>query len=139
MARQLTLSEHHAELKAQGVADNADLAFRCPCCSTIQSARSLIKAGAGADFAAVQPYIAFSCVGRFTGAGPHRNEEPDGQGCDWTLGGLFRIHTLVVITDDGEPHPQFEPATPAEARRLEQQAGETFAGEIAPETEGAEA
>lgn len=50
-------------------------------------------------------YIGFSCIGRFN------NKRT---GCDWTLGGLFRIHELEVITDDGERHMHFLPMTPKE-------------------------
>jgi hypothetical protein len=37
-------------------------------------------------------------------------------GCDWTLGGLFSFAKLVVVTEDGKPHPRFEIATPEEAQ-----------------------
>lgn len=110
----MTVSEFHDALKAQGVGRN-DLALVCPMCGTIQSARDLIAAGAGADFDAVEKYLGFSCVGRFTGAGSPR-KEPDGAPCNWTLGGLFRTHKLEVITEDGETHPRFHPATPEQAQ-----------------------
>lgn len=114
--RRITVAEFHAELKAQGVSERQDLAFVCPMCRTVQSARDLIAAGAGADFDAVEKYLAFSCVGRFTGApGPRR--EPDGKPCDWSLGGLFTLHRLEVVTEDGAGNPRFEPATPDQARQ----------------------
>ncbi|QAU22862.1 hypothetical protein EO087_01725 [Dyella sp. M7H15-1] len=81
----------------------------------MQSARDLITAGAGATPAAVARYFGFSCVGRFTGAPGPRNV-PDGNPCDWTLGGLFSLHRLEVVTDDGVVHPCFEPATPEQAQ-----------------------
>lgn len=112
----MTLDEFHGALKEQGVADVVDLAFRCPMCGTIQSAHDLIAAGAGPDLGAVEKYIAFSCVGRWTGAGPHRPGTGSGEGCDWTLGGLFKLHKLEVITSDGERHPRFEPVGSAEAQ-----------------------
>lgn len=110
----LTLTQFHAVLKAQGV-PREDLAFVCPMCGTIQSARDLIAAGAGKTFDEVERFLAFSCVGRWTGAGTPR-AEPDGRPCDWTLGGLFRLHKLEVVTPDGEHHPRFDVAMPDEAQ-----------------------
>lgn len=113
--RELPLDEFRAEIKAQGL-EPLDYAFICPACNTIQSARWLIAAGAGADFDAVQGTLGFSCVGRFTGAGGDKREE--GKGCDWTLGGLFQIHKLTVVTPEGQKHPHFEVASPAQAKAL---------------------
>lgn len=109
----LSLKEFHAACKAQ--APSADLiVFKCPMCGTLQTARDLIAAGAGPDLDAVERYLGFSCIGRFTGA-PGPRKEPDGQPCNWTLGGLFRLHKLEVVTPDGEHHPRFELATREEA------------------------
>jgi hypothetical protein len=110
----LTLDEYLAAVKAQGVSTE-HVAVKCPMCKTIQSGADLIAAGAGADFDAVERYLAFSCVGRFTGAGSPR-KTPDGQPCNWTLGGLFTLHQLEVVTPDGKRHPRFELATSEEAR-----------------------
>lgn len=111
----ITVEKFNDDLKAQGVA-REDLAFVCPLCKTLQSARDLIAAGAGADFESVKTFLGFSCVGRFTGAGSPR-KNPDGKPCNWTLGGLFTLHTLEVVTPDGEIHPHFEPATPEQAQQ----------------------
>lgn len=51
-------------------------------------------------------------------AGPPR-KKPDGKPCNWTLGGLFRLHELEVITPDGKAHPTFAVATPAQAQAHE--------------------
>lgn len=110
----MTLDEYKAAVKAQGV-PHEHIAMKCPMCGVIQSGADLIKAGAGADFDEVEKYLAFSCVGRWTGAGSPR-KAPDGQPCNWTLGGLFSLHKLEVVTPDGEKHPRFELATPDEAR-----------------------
>lgn len=114
----MTLDEFRAALIAQGVPSHEHFAFKCPVCKTVQSARSLIDAGAGATFDDVEKYLGYSCVGRFSDAGPWRKDEPPGRGCNWTLGGLFQIHELEVITRDGEHHPRFEIATPEEAQTL---------------------
>ena len=46
----------------------------------------------------IDRYLAFSCIGRYAA----------GVGCDWTLGGLFSIHTLEVVFPDGKTRPVFE-------------------------------
>lgn len=94
----MTIAEFQAEMKKQGLPP-ADCTFECPRCKTLQSANDMIKAGAGEDFDAVQGYIGFSCIGRFDKT----------QGCDWTLGGLLRLHELEVIDADGKHHPHFMP------------------------------
>lgn len=109
----MTLAEFHAACKAQAPS-NDQIVFRCPMCKTLQTGRDLIAAGAGATFDDVEKYLAFSCVGRFTGAGSPR-KVPDGQPCNWTLGGLFSLHNFEVVTPDGERHPRFELATKEEA------------------------
>lgn len=113
----LTLDQFKQQLKDQGV-ELLDFAFSCPMCGTIQSARLLIKSGAGEDYDAVSRVLGFSCVGRFTGKGSPSKESAEQQGCNWSLGGLFQTHTLEVITPDGEKHPHFEPATAEQAQSL---------------------
>lgn len=113
--RTLTIPEYHAELKAQGVENRADLAMVCPMCATVQSARDLIAAGAGLDFDSVERFLGFSCVGRWTDAGPPR-KKVDGNPCNWTLGGLFQFHQLEVVDETGRKHPRFEVAPPEQAQ-----------------------
>lgn len=119
--REITVQEFHAEIAAQAAGRNEDIAFVCACCKTVQSARSLIAAGAGATFEEVEKFLGFSCVGRWTGAGPadYKNARPAAgkTGCDWTLGGLFGIHRLAIV-DEGEKHPRFELATKEQAAEL---------------------
>lgn len=111
----MLLGEFLGALKAQGVPGPEHFALVCPRCKCVQSAQDLIKSGAGDDFAAVEKYLGYSCVGRWMGAGSAR-KEPDGLPCNWTLGGLFQLHELEVITPDGEAHPRFMPATPEQAQ-----------------------
>lgn len=106
--RQISLEQFHAEIKAQKAPSREDITFICPMCGTHQSARDLIEAGAGQTFDDVEKYLGFSCVGRFTNAGSPR-KKPDGKACNWTLGGIFRLHKLEVIAD-GQHHPRFEVA-----------------------------
>lgn len=63
-----------------------------------QSATDLIEAGAGANFDSVQGFLGFSCIGRFDTS----------KGCNWTLGGLFKLHELEIVTEDGERYPRFK-------------------------------
>lgn len=112
----IKLDEFRARIKAQGVSDRSHAAFKCPMCKTVQSMTSLARAGADAETAEKQ--IGFSCVGRLTGAKSPR-KVPDGNPCNWTLGGLFRLHEMEVIDEQGTAHPHFEVATPEEAQALE--------------------
>jgi hypothetical protein len=55
-------------------------------------------------------------LGRFTHHLPPPKLKGTQVGCNWTLGGLFQMHALEVVTEDGERHPRFEVATPEEAK-----------------------
>lgn len=113
--RTITLDEFYAELKGQGVPNHEHSAFICPMCETIQSGHDLVKAGAGDDFNAVEKYVGYSCIGRFTGKKLESDSKLKKQGCNWTLGGLFKTHKLE-ITLDGRSYPRFELATPEDAQ-----------------------
>ncbi|MFY4037917.1 VVA0879 family protein [Achromobacter xylosoxidans] len=111
--KRMTLEEFHAACIAQAARSELTT-VKCPMCGTLQNALDFIAAGAGKDWGDVSRYVGFSCVGRFTGAGAPR-KEPDGEACNWSLGGLFKTHRMVVVTPDGIEHPHFELATPEEA------------------------
>ena len=96
--RTMTIAEYRAALQSQGVPIE-EVKVICPRCKTEQCANDLIDAGAGNSFDDVQGYIGYSCVGRFDTS----------KGCNWTLGGLFQLHELEVITEDGKAHPRFMP------------------------------
>jgi hypothetical protein len=114
--RTVTLQEYLAELRAQGV-PRLHVAHVCPVCKTVQSLSSLLATGKFKDAEDAERYEGFSCIGRNTNAGPHRDGH-DGIGCDWTLGGLLTLHTLEVIAEDGTKHMRFEPATKEQAKVL---------------------
>jgi hypothetical protein len=121
----ITLEEYHSALKAQGTKEHGELVMICPMCGTMQTGNDFIRAGAGKTFEDVEQYVGFSCVGRFTGAKSPR-KEPDGEPCNWTLGGLFQCQKLVVVLPDGSRHPRFEVATLEQARtHWEKQAAKT--------------
>jgi hypothetical protein len=63
--------------------------FQCPSCGHIQSEREARERNA--EVKNLSDWIYFSCEGRHTPS----------VGCDWTLGGLFQIHTLEVVSDGG--------------------------------------
>lgn len=120
--RYLTLTELQDELKKQGVEDSHDYAVVCPMCGDPQSIRSLMIKG-GLTESEARERIGFSCVGRVTGSGPYKKDTHDpGTGCDWSLGGLLKMHTLEIMPElgsqDGETAPFFEPATPEQAQTL---------------------
>ena len=98
----IPVSELHARLKAQGVSNPNHCAFVCPICGTVQSMASLVKAGASPN--AALRMIGFSCEGRLTNAGEWPSDankttkarkRRQVRGCDWTLGGMFRVHKLA--------------------------------------------
>lgn len=123
----ITLDEAHARMKAQGVSHQRHYAFRCPICSTVQSMASLVAAGATPDQA--EKAIAFSCEGRFSGAGPAASTKDKSakakarravRGCDWSLGGLFQLHKLTIEYPDKITQPSFEIVGAEDAQALEQ-------------------
>ncbi len=118
--RKITLEQFKDEAKAQGV-ERVDITVICPLCDTPQSMRALIAAGAGATEPDVEKFIGFSCVGRFTGAGScFAKNHPKRIGCDYTLGGLFKLPKLIVLLPDGEEFPHFEIASKEQAEALRQ-------------------
>jgi len=69
--------------------------FRCVQCGNVQSHESVTERNP--EIRNTSNWIFFSCEGRKT----------EGVGCDWTLGGLFKIHRLEVFDDQKSenPHP----------------------------------
>jgi hypothetical protein len=113
---EMTIPEFHAAIKAQGVSSHKHAAFVCPACGYVQSMADHIAAGATPEQA--EQAIGWACVGHRTGAGSPR-KIADGKPCNWTLGGLFQIHTLEVIDEKGGRHPRFALATPSQAKAHE--------------------
>lgn len=113
---EVTLEEYQKSLRDQGADSALDWVVVCPLCKTMQTARELIEAGAGKSFDDVEGYLGFSCIGRWKGAKSPR-KEPDGSPCNWSLGGLFQAHEMVVVTPDGGKFPRFRAATPEEAKK----------------------
>lgn len=88
------------EFKAEGEKrfgkDLREWRFVCPRCQTEQTMNDLLKL---MDKDEVVKFIAYSCIGRFEGSD---------KGCDWTLGGFFKIHEMMIIDKDGKEHPHFK-------------------------------
>ncbi|HDI3344693.1 TPA: hypothetical protein PMK43_001946 [Vibrio cholerae] len=110
----LTYDEFMARIKDQGHEDILDATFQCPSCKTLQSLRQFIEVS-GLERSEANRYFGFSCIGRF-------NDK--GIGCNWTLGGLFKIHELEVLTKDGEKHMHFMPMTPEQVKAESNNAAE---------------
>jgi len=70
--------------------------FICPSCKTVQTAQDLLDAGVKKDD--IDGYLGFSCIGRFA----------KDKGCNWTLGGLFQIHTFEIELENGHKRAVFE-------------------------------
>ena len=71
-----------------------DWLFVCPVCGHVTSIKDWYSAGAP------EGVVAFSCVGRWKGAGQYSGE---GTGpCNYAGGGLFKLNPVTVITK-GDP------------------------------------
>ena len=56
------------------------------------------KEEAGVKKEDVGKFIGYSCIGRFD----------KNKGCDWSLGGLLKIHEIEIISTDGEHCKHFD-------------------------------
>lgn len=72
--------------------DFSNWRFVCPNCKEVYTFKDLKEY---TDSETASKYLGFSCIGRLT----------ENRGCDWTLGGLFKIHSKEVIFDDGKVSP----------------------------------
>ena len=88
--------------------DPLDWKFKCASCGHEQSMREVKERHPTLEIDDIKRWIHFSCEGRQWVC---KRQKPV-VGCDWTLGGLFQIHNIEVITPDGEAQPAFEFAHP---------------------------
>ena len=77
--------------------DSKNWSFVCPSCGHIQSIKSVLEHNPSLDLKDVQNWIHYNCEGRYN----------EGNGCNWTLGGLFHIHKIEIIYN-GKNIPSFE-------------------------------
>jgi hypothetical protein len=118
--KQIKVIDFIAEAKRRFGEDPKHWKFECPMCGTAQSAADLLATGKFVPGSGeVNKYLGFSCIGRFTGQGDagiaakNKGENWD-KGCNWTLGGLLRLHAVELVDDAGETHPHFDLAPAAE-------------------------
>lgn len=92
--RAITRDEWLAEGRAKFGEDTKQWKFECPHCHEAQTLQDFIDA----EVKEPDTLFFFSCIGRWA----------DGRGCDWTLGGLFRLHMTEVIIEGSDPVPVME-------------------------------
>ncbi|HBZ67561.1 MAG TPA: hypothetical protein DEO70_12055 [Bacteroidales bacterium] len=83
-------------LKARFGDDPKLWAFKCPACGNIQTIQDFLDH----NIETPEKKVYFNCIGRYI----------NGIGCNWSLGGLLKIHTCTVIKD-AQPFPVFKMAT----------------------------
>ena len=103
----MTLDQWKAKATELFGPDMKQWRFRCVRCRGVQTFQDFIDTGMKPDDA--KNVFFFSCIGRWV----------KGRGCDWTLGGLFTIHQLEVIAEDGHRVPVFKFALPDASPRVE--------------------
>lgn len=104
----IDIDEFMEEAKKRFGPDKKKWKFVCPVCKTAQTAYDLLAVGVQKD--KISEYIGFSCIGRWTDAGSFydKKRSPIAVGCDWTLGGLLRIHEIEIRKKDGSTFPIFD-------------------------------
>ena len=104
--RKITMDEFIEEGKCKFGIDASNWKLVCPMCNTAQSINDFIEAGIDMDEA--KKAIGFACIGRYTNKGTPAEELNKNHGCNWTLGGILRMHKLEIICEDGEVLPHFD-------------------------------
>lgn len=94
---QMTLTEWRAEARRRYGDAASRWEFQCVACGHKQSGRSIMERTPTLTAEEVVSRVYFSCEGRWV----------KGVGCDWTLGGLFKIHQREVIDEEGKSVPVF--------------------------------
>lgn len=82
--------------------DYKEWKFKCPSCGNIQSIHDFEDA----SIENPEQKVFFSCIGRWNG---HDNDMLSGKSpCNYTLGGLFKLHHVEVINEEGYITSVFE-------------------------------
>lgn len=76
-----------------------DWKFRCPVCGHVATPQDYKNAGAP------ETTIAFSCVGRWTGAESSFDKTSP---CNYAGGGLFLLNPILIIDEDGTEYSRFD-------------------------------
>lgn len=106
--RSITYADWLAEARAKFGDDSMQWRFQCPSCGHVASVADWRAAGA------TEGEVAFSCVGRRTGAPDERTFAYRGGPCQYAGGGFFRLNPVTVTnTPSGQDTTVFEfaPAT----------------------------
>lgn len=90
----LTLKEWFEKAEAKFGTDKKQWKFKCAHCGEVQTLQEFMDAGVEEP----ETKFYYSCIGRWVAK----------RGCNWTLGGLFQIHKLEVISEDDKRVPVFE-------------------------------
>lgn len=90
----MTLKEWHDLGRKLYGDDMKKWKFKCVRCGHVQTAQDFIDLELDPN-----SYVHFTCIGRF-------NQKK--VGCDWTLGGLFSVHKVEIVDEEGNHHPTFE-------------------------------
>lgn len=90
----MTLDEWNAEGERRFGPDKMKWRFVCPSCGHVASVEDWKNAGAP------EGAVAFSCIGRYTGAGGENFGKLNGGPCNYAGGGLFKLNPVQV--DGGE-------------------------------------
>lgn len=82
-------------------------AFRCPSCGHVATVADYKAAGAS------EGQVGFNCIGRHRGGDKVVQifEADQGQGCNYTQGGLFTLARTIVEMPDGRERAVFDFAT----------------------------
>lgn len=78
--------------------DVKDFEFICPVCKHKQSVNSIMKNNSNLTEKEVRDFITCECEGRHT----------ENKGCDWCLYGLFQVHNLEILQEDGKRFNVFD-------------------------------
>lgn len=115
----LTTEEWLAKGKKLFGKDPKGWKFKCPCCGHIQTIADFIELRELGLWSGDAQTAYFSCIGRYDTRIPVMKkggllDKGNGSPCDYTLGGLIRLHKTVVVDGEGEENPVFEFATTEE-------------------------
>jgi hypothetical protein len=94
--KRLSLKEYTDLFEERFGKDHKNWKVKCPHCGEVQSIQDFLEL----NIEDPMNKWGFSCIGRWDKK----------RGCDWTLGGLFQIHHLEVLDEEGNAHPRFEVA-----------------------------
>ena len=87
--KKMTVEEWNKEGESLFGMDRMNWKFICPSCGHVASVRDWKDAGAS------ESAVAFSCVGRYTGAKRELGEKGEGP-CNYAGGGLFKLNPVEV-------------------------------------------